>query len=176
MQKLGLYALGFIALIIGFVIYEGVDNPLEEAISEPSNTIQLGVNEQTFVALSETFARQLSAFGLEFGDFYTENNFIGIVSRESARIELLKNGVEYLTVFELQLDAEMTYEKVLQNLRRDKDIQSAIFGEDSFYFVEDGVTTNIVRLGDSVLAFRFDPKDFVEIRKFISSLVILSDE
>jgi hypothetical protein len=172
-KKFGFYAFGFLILIVGFSIYENLDKSAEEVVSEVSNTVQLGKTEQTFISLSETFAKQVAAFGFEFGDFSTISDFVGIVPAETARIEIIKDKDPFLTVFELQLPSENSYEEVITKIRAEVSLQQAVFGESSFYFVQGDFTTNILPLGKSVLAFRFSPKNFEEIRDFIASLVIL---
>jgi len=144
-----------------------------ENISPPSNTVKFGEIENPTISLSTIFAQQLAVAGFEFGDFVTVPNFLDQLSFTSTRIEILKNEIPLFTVFEFQLSSQDSYDEIIQKLREKVDLKNAVFGEDSFYFLQNNLTTNILLLGENVLAFKFSPQNFEEVRDFISSLLIL---
>jgi len=171
----------FLIIIVATLLLAGCfsSSGLDETVSEISNTVQLGEIDDTFVALSEAFARQLSLSSFEFGDFATTPDFLNLISVEAAgdtaKVEILKDGTPFLTVFELQLPFGVSYDEIISQLQSSSgiDLQGADFGLDSFYFLGDNLTTNILPLGGSVLAFQFDPQNLEGVREFISSLLIL---
>ena len=153
----------------------------EELVSEISNTVQFGETKNVFVSLSRSFAQQLQDFDLEFGDFSTTSNFLDFVNirspHDNARIEILKDGAPFLTIFELQLSVNASYDEVIAQVESSlggADLQQAVFGQDSFYFIQNNLAINILSFEKSVLAFQFEPKNFGEIRSFIFSLLILN--
>jgi len=167
----------FVSGLVALLLTACFGSSEEKEVSEISNTIQVGEVQNTLITLSETFAQQLQAFGFEFGDFSTTSSFLGLVdARNVAKTDILENGSYLFTVFEFQLPAEKPYAELIAQIESalpEGDLKPAAFGEGSFYFVQDNVTTNILDFGESVLAFRFDPRNFEEIRDFITSLLIL---
>jgi hypothetical protein len=144
-----------------------------ENISPPSNTVKFGEIENSTISLSTVFAQQLAVAGFEFGDFTTAPNFLDQLFFETTRIEIFKNEIPLFTVFEFQLSPQDSYDEIIQKLREKFELQNAVFGEGSFYFLQNNLTTNILLLGENVLAFQLPPQNFEEIRDFISSLLIL---
>jgi len=147
--------------------------PLSENILPSSNTVKFGEIENSTISLSTIFAQQLAVAGFEFGDFATVPNFLDQLSFTSTRIEILKNEIPLFTVFEFQLSSQDSYDEIIQKLREKVNLKNAVFGEDSFCFLQNNLTTNILLLGENVLAFKFSPQNFEEVREFISSLLIL---
>ncbi|MBU1089830.1 hypothetical protein KKF38_03490 [Patescibacteria group bacterium] len=185
MKNFGFSAIVFFLLVGMVALYSySKDRSVisqSENISEISNTVQLGNVENTFIILSETFARQLSAFGFEFGDFSTAPDFFDFTNTEfagdTAKTEILKNGIPFFTVFELQLSSGISFsdlQKSVADVLEDSELLPAAFGSDSFYFLSENLATNIIRFGGSALAFQFAPQNFEEIRGFISALLILN--
>jgi hypothetical protein len=144
-----------------------------ENISPLSNTVKFGEIENPTISLSTIFAQQLAVAGFEFGNFTTTSSFFDQLPFETTRIEILKNEIPLFTVFELKLSSQDSYNEIVQKLREKVDLKNAVFGEDSFYFIQNNFTTNILLLGKNVLAFQFPPQNFEEVRDFISSLLIL---
>lgn len=141
-------------------------------LSEP---VRLG-EESSFIVLSETFARQLVAFDFEFGDFTTVPDFLDLSVGDTAKVEILRDGVPFFSVLELKLTdtvSEADIVDLLKDSRGVGELAPAAFGADSFYFLDNGVATNILPLGKSVFAFQLEPDTFAEVRDFISSLLIL---
>ncbi|MCF7846337.1 MAG: hypothetical protein K9L85_03800 [Candidatus Peribacteraceae bacterium] len=150
----------------------GVDQA-GETVGEPSQAVQLGEVSPLFL-LSASFARQLEAFDLEFGDFALAPDFFGL-PYQNTQIEILQDDLQLITAFELQLPAEMSYDDLLELLGAEIDnsqLQSAVFGADSFYFAKGGNSVNILPFGNNVLAFQFAKPDFERVRDFIASLLI----
>jgi hypothetical protein len=180
MKSFALYAIGFILLIVAAYFYANSqgffgDSGIAYDSTQMSNVIQ---NSQqatnSLVSLSQSFSQQLSAAGLEFGSFSEIPHFLDISSTgDTAKVEILRDGNPFLTVFELQLPAGFTYDELIAQLQTSAanlDLQPATFGENSFYFLQDNFTTNILPLGNSALAFQFDASQFDSVKSFIASL------
>ncbi|MFH0834242.1 MAG: hypothetical protein V2A63_02545 [Patescibacteria group bacterium] len=170
---------GIIGVIAIYGFFKGWFNPLLEntPAEEMSNSVQLGA-QSSWLVLSEAFAKQLSIFGFTFGDFEILPHFLSISSTgDTAKIEILQDGVPFLTVFELQLPDGMSYDNLVDSVEMQLgsiNLQPAAFGSDSFYFLRDGLATNILPWDKSeALAFQFNPQDFDSIKGFISSLLVL---
>ncbi|MCF7836124.1 hypothetical protein K9N08_00490 [Candidatus Gracilibacteria bacterium] len=159
--------------LIAFTIFLFGCGLSSENILPLSNTVKLGEVESSTISLSTVFAQQLAVAGFEFGNFATESKFLGWLPFQTTRIEILKNEIPLFTVFEFQLSPQDSYADIIQKIREKVDLKDAIFGEDSFYFLRNNLTTNILLLSEHILAFQFSPQNFEEIRDFISSLLIL---
>lgn len=180
MKSLSLYVLGFVLLLVAGYFYANSqdffgENGVAYDSAQMSNVIQ---NSQqatnSLVSLSQNFSEKLNEAGLEFGSFSQIPHFLDISSTgDTAKVEILKDGNPFLTVFELQLPAGFTYDELITQLQTSTanlDLQPASFGENSFYFLQDNFTTNILPLGNSALAFRFDASQFEIVKSFIASL------
>ena len=181
MKRFTLYAIGFILLVAASYLYATSQGWLENTAieydaTEMSNLIQTNTTaSEVYYSLSQTFAQQLENFGWEFGDFTSNVNFLDIYAEgDTAKVEILKDGNPFLTIFELQLPFGFTYEELLSQIQSGVDLLPADFGENSFYYLTDNLTTNILPIGDSVFAFQFNVVDFSDVYEFIAALQILN--
>jgi hypothetical protein len=182
MKSFAFYAIGFILLVAASYFYWQSQGWFGESgvaydSTEMSNVIQTSKDAaHSLVSLSQDFSQKLSAAGLEFGGFSETPHFLDISSTgDTAKVEILKDGNPFLTVFELQLPFGFTYDELIAQLQTSTsnlNLQPAAFGDNSFYFLQDNFTTNILPVGNSVLAFQFDSSQFESVKGFISSLQI----
>jgi hypothetical protein len=147
-----------------------------ENFSAMSGTIHVVETADPFFILSENFASALASLDFTFGSFTVQVDFLGRIATddESARVEILRADQNILTVFEWRptlISRDDALQKVRENLS-EFDLQSAIFGAESFYFLQNNLTTNIVPFEKSVLAFRFDSKNFSAVRDLIASFLL----
>jgi len=161
--------------VIAFLIFL-VGCGSSENFSETSDTVHVVETVNPFFVLSENFATTLASFDFEFGSFTSKVDFIGRITTggESARLEVLCDDQFFLTIFEWRLNS-ISQEDAIQKIRENLsafDLQPAIFGEKSFYFLQKGLTTNIVPFKKSLLAFSFDSKNFSLVRDLIASFLI----
>lgn len=145
-----------------------------EAVLPLSNVVQLGVNVDSFFVLSEAFAQRLKAFDLEFGEFGTTPKFLDriVAPADSARLVVNRAGQPFLTVSEARLSAQFTFDDIRTTLAN-LDLQPAVFGVDSFYFLEQNRATNLLQVKNSALAFELDSQNFPAGRDFMASFLSL---
>ena len=187
MKRFSYYALGYILLIAAIFFYTQWDG-LFDAEPEASNNLEEStfpenveqIDDGQLVILSESFMNQVILRGYSFGEFTETTDFLDLIDISGlgagARVEVLKNGQNYLTVFELKQSANFSYRDfldLLQNSLGSAKLQPAAFGPGSFYFIANGVSTNLVSVKGSVLAFRFPEGDFPELKEFITLLLIM---
>ncbi len=147
-----------------------------ENFSATSNTVHIVETADPFFILSEKFATALAPLDFEFGSFTARVDFLDriVTDGESARVEILRADQNILTVFEwrpIAISRDDALEKVRENLS-EFDFHPAIFGAGSFYFAQNNLTTNIIPFEKSVLAFRFDSKNFSLVRDLIASFLL----
>ncbi|MFA6458323.1 MAG: hypothetical protein WCV72_02955 [Patescibacteria group bacterium] len=167
----GLITLGALVLFSGCQKNSVAPN---ETVPLLSNVVQLGVNADSFFVLSETFAQRLKAFSLEFGEFGTTPKFLDriVAPADSARLVIDLAGQPFLMVFEARLSAQFTFDDIRTALA-ELDLQPAVFGADSFYFLEQNRATNLLQVKNSALAFELDSQNFPVARDFIASFLSL---
>ncbi|MFH0776389.1 MAG: hypothetical protein V1936_02145 [Patescibacteria group bacterium] len=166
-------------LVYGF--YRGWFTELMNFVfpSATSETAQIGDKSQ-WVVLYDNFAEQIKNFGLKFGSFATMPKFLDFVSVETvgdtAKVQILKDGQPLFTVFDLQMPAGISYDSIIGSIRNSLGniaLMPAVFGSESFYFLKNGLATDLLRFGDNILAFQFDQQDFESVRGFITSLLTI---
>ncbi len=176
MKNFARFAFAFLTLG-ALVLFSGCqkNSVVSNKVNPPlSNVVQLGVNADSFFVLSETFAQRLKAFNLEFGEFGTTLKFLDriVAPADSARLVIDRAGQPFLTVFEARLSTQFTFDDIRTALA-DLDLQPAVFGADSFYFLEQNRATNLLQVKNSVLAFELDSQNFTAVRDFIASFLNL---
>lgn len=185
MKRFLYYFLGF-SLVIAAIFFYGQSSGWFDVFEgyriEDSNPV-LETSEleekEGLVILSKAFINQVILRGYTFGEFSKTVNFLNLEGMSdignSAKVEILKEGEPFLTIFELKPSPEFSYgifSSLLRSSLRDTEVSPAVFGPESFYFIENGISTNIVSVKDSILAFRFPEGAFVELKEFIALLLI----